>query len=72
MALSRAFRLDRAALTGSSSGGMHPCEGVRVEGIAGDGSFAQEQLGNRDHRDQCDHREPRKTVAECGSAMSNA
>ncbi len=51
---------------------MQTREHVGVEGVSADGSLAQEQFGNRDHRDQSDHREPRETVAECRSAMSNA
>ena len=61
-----------AALARSAPRDIQIGDGVRVERGSASRSLTDEQLGDCDHRDQCDHREPRKTVAECRSAVSNA
>ena len=72
MAFGRAFRLDWTALAGYSAGYIQMLEGIGVVGVGVDRGVALKCFGDRDHRNQRDHREPRKAVAECGGAMSDS
>ena len=59
-------------LSGRSHGDVQTREGVRIEDLTAARRLAKEKFSDSDHRDQRNHREPRKTVAECRSAVSNA
>ena len=72
MACGRARRLGWAALAARAPDQVKIRDRVGVEWVVADLGFALERLGDHEHRDQREHREPRAAVAEQSGAMSDA
>ena len=72
MARGRAGGLDRTALGPRAPGHVETRDGVGVAAVVEGRALALDELGDGEHRDEHDHREPGKAVEECRGDVPDA